>query len=794
MKKIILPIITSIFLLSINNIYSQKVNAESTIEKIGSFIKSYFELNRETIHLQLNKTTFLSDEEIWFKGYVYDRKSKTPFLLTTNIYATLYDEVGKKIEEKLLYANSGNFTGRFELNNNLTSGKYYIQVYTNWMNNFKEDESSIFQIQIINKEEPNLSNYTINPSNINVEFYPEGGNLIAGIANTIGIKVGDCNDMPLPITEIQIVSVNGEKSQKVYLNEFGHGKFELFPGLQTFKSVINFNNEKIETYLPTAFETGISLEANSYTREDEIILKIKTNKKTLNLLQEKPLFIIINQDDKVSFLDVELNKNTLDQTIIFSSKKLRDGVNTITIIDKDLNKFAERQIFKYPENKTKLSFHSYQKTKDTIDVIGKLNSDNTNLSLTILPENSISINQESTIFSSFLLHPYLRKKNYNSNYLFNYTTRESQYDLDLLLLNQKKLKYNWEDIKSLSPKINYEFEYGITLKGTINQVLSNKEKYKIQLFSLKSGINESTEINDKNEFYFKNLVLADSTEMDLTLIEDSGKLLSLKVYPQILNGRSKFNKAFKPEEPCNHYAEKIDIEIPTYKDQTVKLKQVEINEDKKKIFKHQNNIGNNLLKAYKFSDTDNNTNLSLLQFIEEKGFIVINKIVTIEIYSRILTSLNAEGKSKPEIFIDNVEIRNFDILMDMKLDEVEEIYLSTTLTIIPSIRNRTGTIKIYRKKGLERDLNYKRYSVPYIVKNGFSKTENFKPNNYTTTENKGFQNFGIIKWIPSITTRSNSDFNFQIPDLKQKKAKILIEGFSSDGKLISEIKTIDLPQ
>lgn len=114
------------------------------------------------------------------------------------------------------------------------------------MNNFKEDESSIFQIQIINKEEPNLSNYTINPSNINVEFYPEGGNLIAGIANTIGIKVGDCNDMPLPITEIQIVSVNGEKSQKVYLNEFGHGKFELFPGLQTFKSVINFNNEKLK--------------------------------------------------------------------------------------------------------------------------------------------------------------------------------------------------------------------------------------------------------------------------------------------------------------------------------------------------------------------------------------------------------------------------------------------------------------------------------------------------------------------------------------------------------------------
>lgn len=149
-------------------------------------------------------------------------------------------------------------------------------------------------------------------------------------------------------------------------------------------------------------------------------------------------------------------------------------------------------------------------------------------------------------------------------------------------------------------------------------------------------------------------------------------------------------------------------------------------------------------------------------------------------------------RSKPEIYIDNLEIRNFDLLLNMTLAEIEEIYISTTITLIPSGRNKTGTIKIYRKKGATREPNYKKYSVGYIFQNGFSKIENFRQNNYSTTENKGFQNFGVINWIPNLATQKNGEFKFVIPDMSQKKVKVLIEGFSREGKLISELQTIEL--
>ena len=795
MKKNTLLFSLSILFFIIQNVSAQKSSqSNNTFERAESLLKSYFELNREAIHLQFDKTTFISDEEIWFKGYVYDRKLKIPFFSTTNVYATLYDDKGVKIDEKLIYANSGNFTGNFKLNSTLKSGKYFIQVYTNWMNNFKEDESSIFQIQIINKNEPSILNYNINASNVNVVFFPEGGNLVEGISNIVGVKVSGCNNMPLPITEITIISSKSNKSQKVYLDEFGHGKFKITPTAETFKSVLNFNNEKIETYLPASSETGIALETNSYTNENEVILHLKTNKKTFDLFKEKQLYAVVNQDDKVSFLTIELNKkNTFEHTIIFSSKKMHDGVNTITIVDNDLKKLAERQIFKYPESENKLSYQSYKKSNDTIAIFGKLNSNNVNLSLSILPENSISDIREASIFTSFLLTPYLESNNFYTNYSFNYTSRANQYKLDLLLLNQKTLKYKWEDIKINAPQKIYEFEYGITLKGTINQVLNeNKENYKVQLFSLKSGINESAPINEKNEFYFNNLVIANLTEVDLTLIEGTGKLLPLKVYPQILNAKSQFNKALKPSQTCSQDFTIVDIDIPSFQKNTITLDQIEIKKDRKTTFKHQNNIGNNFLKAYKFDETDNNNNISLLQFIEGKGFEVINNTISLQIYSRISPSLNGNQRSKPEIYIDNFEINNFDLLLDMRLDEIEEVYISSTITLIPSMRNRTGTIKIYRKKGASREPNYKKYSVSYIFQNGFSKIENFKQNNYATTDNKGFQNFGVVNWIPNLATQRNGEFKFVIPDMNQKKVKVLVEGFSAEGKLISEVQTIEL--
>lgn len=158
--------------------YSQEISDQEDSE-ITKHISSYFSLDRENIHIQFPKKIFFTNEKIFFKGFVYNIKTGIPSVMTTNIYATLYNEQGEKVSEKLFYSSNGSFTGDFELNNSFSTGKYYIHFFTNWMKNFKEDESSINSIQIINKADKSYSKEIIPDfSSVSIKFNPEGGTLL----------------------------------------------------------------------------------------------------------------------------------------------------------------------------------------------------------------------------------------------------------------------------------------------------------------------------------------------------------------------------------------------------------------------------------------------------------------------------------------------------------------------------------------------------------------------------------------------------------------------------------------
>ena len=126
--------------LSFNGVFCQtKTDDNAGIETV---LNNYFDLEREAIHLHTDKTTFLNNETIWYQGYIINRKTNKPYF-TTNVFVLLFDEKGKQLSEKLVYATNGVFSGKIELNPKMTSGNYHIQVFTNWMNNFTENESTI---------------------------------------------------------------------------------------------------------------------------------------------------------------------------------------------------------------------------------------------------------------------------------------------------------------------------------------------------------------------------------------------------------------------------------------------------------------------------------------------------------------------------------------------------------------------------------------------------------------------------------------------------------------------------
>ena len=563
-------------LLIISLAYSNYSHSQVNKEKIAKVLNDYFHLDRENIHVHLDKSIFLTNEQIWFKGYVFHRKLNMPFFATTNVYANLIDSEGKIIDTQLLYGSMASFSGAFKLNENFRSGKYYLQFYTNWMNNFLEDESAVYEVEIINPVQGAASALGRPAlSHIDIKLHPEGGILLQETSNSIGVSVTDCNNNAVPVSSVDIVTPGGEIIKTIQINKLGYGRFDLAANSPAgLKVVATINGSKHEQALPALQIKGVSLEVNNYAVADKLIVKVKTNKVTNTSYEGKPFYMVVQQDEKVLISEFSFKDGKLEQTIILPQNDLFSGTNTIRILDADLNQIAERLVFKYPKENLTATIKQTKHSGDITAVTATVGRPLMNLSVSILPENSISAQADNDIFGSLLLAPYLENsKDTKGRYYFETLSRVKQYELDLFLLSQNS-KYKWRDIINTPPKSNHKFEMGLALKASINNSTGKKKDTKVRIYSFENIIDEQADINDKGEIYLDNLILTDSTKVEFSLMEKGEKKL-VKLYPQIFNNNRKFIKPFKPvirECPLPADNNAAALALPGFSEGTIVLK------------------------------------------------------------------------------------------------------------------------------------------------------------------------------------------------------------------------------
>ncbi|RYG44443.1 MAG: hypothetical protein EOO01_19500, partial [Chitinophagaceae bacterium] len=255
-------------------------------DKVITSIKNYFNDDRENIYLHLNKEHYLSGEEIWYKGYVTEKKTNMPFTLTSSVFIALSDQKGKILQSSLNYTSSSLLRGHIAIPDTLSTGKYYIHAYTNYMNNFGEDESSKFPIYVVNAAQGNdIDDTAINYNSVRIALAPEGGNLINDIVNTIGVHIFDCNGKGIAASG-NIVDNTGKNLVSFTTNSQGYGRLPITPKSgESYKAVCVIKEKTFSASLPVAKSRGITFNVNNYTFADKMVLALKTNTATLNEIQ-----------------------------------------------------------------------------------------------------------------------------------------------------------------------------------------------------------------------------------------------------------------------------------------------------------------------------------------------------------------------------------------------------------------------------------------------------------------------------------------------------------------------------
>lgn len=763
-------------------------------------IKNYFELPRENIYLHLNKSVYSDRETIWFKGYVYNCQKDLPFKETSNVYVGIYDSLGKQLSKKLYLAKAGYLKGSIDLDSTYQTGSYYIKASTNWMRNFTDNNSYVEKIQIFNGV---LTNKEMKgPIAYDVQFLPEGGNLVEGISNTVGVKIIDQEGYGVTIEKGVVYDKNDKQISEFKTSIYGLGKFFITPDLQNgYKAKLTFADGTQQVFaLPSAQKEGINIVVKNNYRQNKVLLSVNVNESTQEKLKERPFYLITHQNGKTAQTKINFaeKKSVL---VVLERTVLSKGLNIITLFDDNFKPVLERLFFNGPGIGDKsLELSGIQTENDSILINLKETSQlesPQNFSVSVLPESTMSYAHPDNILSSFYLKPYIKGFVENPSYYFRDVTAKKAYELDLLLLTQGWSKYDWEILFNTTPEEQYEFERGLTLRSTVND---SKWTPKDQLLVHPTKNHLSTMVGlaaGTDEIVMSNFFLERGETIYLSKLHKDGKVMEPKLYTSISDKNISERVKLLPKDlkkPALNLAPESGIFQENFilPANTIELKEVTVSEKKIQNDPQTNpNIAHHLRnKVTPVTEKTLTTYANVFNLISSNGYYVQTDLF--EVYIRSL-------RGGPLLLVINdVRQPKLNVLYDLPIGQIESYYFDKIASYEGVMAGNGEVLYLYTRRGKELTLSNGRTpkgnSIEFKVDKGFEPVKKFYNPKYQTYSSRSFENFGVIHWEPEIIMNSQGEASFKVLNTGQEKISFFIEGMAGDGRLFSAVKTLDLKE
>lgn len=773
---------------SVANVCQAQENWQESSENY----KNNFNLTRETIFLHLNKTSVAPSEDLWFSAYVYDVRKHLPNRETMNLNLNLYDERGIFMDSKVLYISNGKGSAFLRLDpGKFIPGKYFIQASTNYMQNFKEDLTYIQPFEVLGKEHDTMSI----EEKFDLQLLPEGGHLLAGVVNSVGVKLINNNGEGVSFDDAVLLDPNNVEITTIKSNRFGISRFYFIPepDKEYRLKVRTENGDEIEKSISKAEKSGISMV--SMARDEDFLLSIRTNSQTREILNDEVFLITIHRDGKIKSLELKFPEEKLEANIIISKDSLYPGVNTITVFDGELQPRLERVVFN-DKGLKRAGMRGRMTGKEGDSIAIQLTStppvNNTSLSVSILPSETLANNPNHNIRSAFWLKPYVRGTIENASYYFSgNSSKRKNYDLDLLLLTQGWSKYNWRDTSENEVEEVFKRATGFNIVGRVEGRRKRNEKSLLIRSDEESGLFEIVPISDNNSFKLDNVYVKDSTALSFSLIDEKKNKMSkpsihLNIYPLKEQENSENIIARTKVKRSNLES----VEIPEgFIGEAVALDTVML---KSKIKVKERYGGDIPLIEQEIEITPEIVNMFhyIKDFIGTKGFRVQDTdIGGVEITSRFRSSILIDDL-RPMIYYNGARVgRDFPLLSTLPSSEVESITISRRGNG-EGMDGVNGVIKINTKQGGTTMKSNENTMTRIITSNGFIENKEFYAPKYNSYSHSAFTNFGVIDWIPNLFLDMRGNAELKVLNVLQPEINLYIEGMSADGVLFSEVLTV----
>jgi len=377
-----------------------------------------------------------------------------------------------------------------------------------------------------------------------VQFFPEGGALLAGMQTKVAFKAIKPNGLGIDIKGV-VMDNNGTVAAQFTSSHLGMGVFDFTPEAgKTYTAKISCaDGPVISRQLPKVQTGGINLSLDN-TDTETLGFKLKADASFLQKYKGQMFFILAKSAGVICFA-----ATTQLTGLVYSAgipkSKFPTGILQVTLFTADGRPVSERIAFIQHNNPLNLaisadkpSYTTRQKVKLNISAQKNHQPDEGNFSITVVDDAKAPYDEdaETTILTNLLLTSDIKGYIEKPNYYFNHTDGKTAADLDVLLQTQGYRRYAYDGVLDAKyPPINFPAEQGIDIAGTVTaskgHAVVNAD---VTLTAAEKKIHADSVTDANGRFKFTNLVFTDWTKVKITAsdnLSDSDLVVTVNADP-----------------------------------------------------------------------------------------------------------------------------------------------------------------------------------------------------------------------------------------------------------------------
>ncbi|MGZ3750099.1 MAG: hypothetical protein ACXVB0_18885 [Mucilaginibacter sp.] len=547
---------------------SFSVHAQTLNDIQGSFNNYRQTALQEKVFVHTDKGAYLTGEILWFKIYVTDGSFNKPLSLSKVVYVDVLDENQNPVMQAKIAMHNGRGNGSIYIPVSLNNGNYRLRAYTNWMKNFSPEFYFEKKITIVNPQRaPAAVVAKQNKTDYDIQFFPEGGNLVSGIASKVAFKAIGKDGKGINLTGA-IINQKNDTVAHIQSLKFGMGNFSFTPAAgNTYKAVLRVGADAPATKeLPVISTQGYVMQLTD-NGSGKLQVTVNTN---LNSSDGSVyLFAQTRQLVKVA-QRASLNNGTAQ--FVIDKSALDDGISHITIFNGDKQPVCERLYFKRPSKKLLIeatpdqqNYSSRKKVNISIaakDQSGKqLSAD---LSMSVYRLDAYQTTEQGDIASYFWLSSDLRGSIESPEYYLKDNSPQADEAADNLMLTQGWRRFQWSEVLknkpaafSFLPEYDGHMVTGKVVNPATNMAANEVVAYfgvpgkRVQLFTAKSDSSGRLLFNTKDFFGPGEIVVQTDTQKDSIYRVDIASPFSEQYSKRVLPSFSVSNDMQKSLETQN---------------------------------------------------------------------------------------------------------------------------------------------------------------------------------------------------------------------------------------------------